>query len=154
MKKLHLLFLLVLFINCSSDNLTIKKVHILSLPENMQGATSVGCDWTFFGHVDVMEDTLISNKKYISEFEKYFNNLKALDTFRYGPDVRIKCLVSYKQKDRIADTLCFGEFGGIVLNGQHMQNDSLFLEFIKKTVYPHRGNLIEKVQRYREKHGL
>jgi len=128
MNKFYIL-LLCLFTGCCTQ-VEIKDVFILSLPKYQQ---------TFVDEASFMfaaDATFIRSADYVCEFEKYFNNLHPISEAK-NIDVRIKCLVRYKDKNRFIDTICFGEHvdENIILNGQYFRGDSLFLNFIKNMIY-------------------
>lgn len=71
---------------------------------------------------------------FLYEFEKLFEDIKPLqsDSVRFI-DPRIMAIITYK--DSIPnDTICFGEFHGICLNGVLMQDDKKMLNLVKKKI--------------------
>lgn len=71
---------------------------------------------------------------FIKEFTSYFGELRP-DTSISHIDARIMAIVTYKYIEK-KDTLCFGEYHGVDLNGTFMKDIPEFLLLVKKEVWP------------------
>ncbi|MCS4433149.1 hypothetical protein NK987_02090 [Aquiflexum sp. XJ19-10] len=71
------------------------------------------------------------DQTFLNSFENELENLKEKSV--YQPiDVRIKILIDYADK---TDTLCLGEFFGVVYNGRSFEDNSRLLDLIKSNIY-------------------
>lgn len=72
----------------------------------------------------------IEDKKIVEKIVSYYSNLKNAKEDRF--DARIHFLVHTGKK---VDTICMGEYFGIVVNGVTKEDSDVFLNFIKKEIY-------------------
>lgn len=124
---------IVLFcINCSSRKEAIEHITINYLPPVTNVITLVSCDYFDKDFSYLKKEVVLDESSFLNNFEKHLINLDDSDS-SYIIDVRIKCLI--KRDDQNIDTLCFGEYFGIVYNGILMNNNVSFLDFIKNEIH-------------------
>ncbi|MCF1753273.1 hypothetical protein [Mariniradius sediminis] len=81
--------------------------------------------------LDYSKRKQIVDQTFLKTFENELENLKEKRV--YQPiDVRIKILIDYADN---TDTLCLGEFFGVVYNGRSFEDDSRLLDLVKSKIY-------------------
>ena len=85
----------------------------------------MGGDW------DEIRKTEIYNDRFLIKFENEYNKLYDYkDTIPL--DVRIRLVIHFK--NRYIDTLCTGNYFGIVKNGKKQQNYKKIIELVKEEI--------------------
>ena len=128
-QAINLLLLASFIIVFSCKKTSIKYITVKNIP-NGNSTSRIHCDM-LDGDWDVIEHSVITDTYVLSEFEKeYAKLIIQKDTFPL--DMRIKLIIHFKNKN--IDTLCTGEYFGIVKNGSSVKNDKDFINFIKKRI--------------------
>lgn len=70
------------------------------------------------------------DKEFVTKLVSYYSNLKNTKEERF--DARIQFLVHLPTK---VDTICMGEYFGIVVNGTTKEDSEEFINFVKKEIY-------------------
>lgn len=129
---LLMISVLMVCINCRQEKEGIENVTIYYLPPFTNVITPVSCDYFDKDFSYLKKKVTFSDTSILNNFEKHLINLTISDS-SYIIDIRIKCLI--KKHNQKMDTICFGEYFGIIYNGILMNNDSSFLNFIKKEIH-------------------
>lgn len=75
------------------------------------------------------------DKIFVNKLVSYYSNLKNAKEERF--DARIQFLVHLPNK---VDTICMGEYFGIVINGTTKEDSEEFINFVKKEIYSNGSN--------------
>lgn len=127
------LFLLWFFSSCSNEK-GIQEVRIVYAPENININVPATCSDFEFELIDVKRKR-ISEKGFLRKVDDALGKLKMdleNDFSTKSVDVRIRCFVDYKEK---TDTLCLGEYEGVILNGELMNDNQVLLDLLKSNLY-------------------
>lgn len=80
-----------------------------------------------------VERKKVSENDFLQKVEREVEKLVESDKLATkSVDVRIKSFLDYGDK---TDTLCLGEFSGVILNGQLMEDNATLLELFKSNIY-------------------
>ena len=128
-KKSIFFYIIIIAFACSDDQIT--EIKVLYLPRGMTVMTPVDCSniYIFSEH---LQKGRIKNLNDKIKIKNILGQLKP-DSNANPVDARIKCFIEYGNNK--TDTLCLGEFFGILLNGERMQDDSLLFRIIKSSIY-------------------
>ena len=134
MKKigiLKLLFVAMVFIVSCSSNDKLMEMAIYHTPQEVTANYAISCV-TFDGEFEsIIQSKKISDQETLQQFDNLIDGLsngKETDV----EDIRIKVLLRYFDR---TDTLCFGEFFGVFLNGNEMTDNPELLLTIKEMIY-------------------
>ena len=112
----------------------IKGIKFVYTNEGVEMAVAVGCTPQEFDWLHNLDFKITKDPIFIKEFTSYFGELRP-DTSISHIDARIMAIVTYKYIEK-KDTLCFGEYHGVDLNGTFMKDIPEFLLLVKKEVWP------------------
>ncbi len=132
-------FMFVIFLGLYAYSISLKgqisKIKFAYGEEGVKFMIAVSCDPNDFNmSFEDLQFILCKDPVFIKKFENEFKKLNS-DPERSVIDARIMAIVYYENKSEI-DTLCFGEFHGIDLNGTFMQDNKSLLDIVKKKVWP------------------
>ncbi len=113
----------------------IKGIKFVFTNEGVEMAVAVGCIPQEFDWFHNLDFKITKDSVFIKEFTSYLNELRP-DTSVSHIDARIMAIVTYRHVEK-RDTLCFGEYHGVDLNGTFMKDIPEFLLLVKKEVWPH-----------------
>ena len=111
----------------------IEKIRFFYLPKGLNPDHSiVNCKEIFSCPKEIISDTIIKNKKFITKFISNINSLEYTSNKR-NYDFRIMCLI--KDKKKKIKKLCFGTNYLIVFEGKEMKYNNEIFELIDSTLY-------------------
>lgn len=133
--KLILINLLILgtFGSCSNDT-RLKVVKVIFGPEYATVNVPISCSSIEYDLIGIKKKR-IEDANFLKELENEVQNLKVDSENSVSDqtvDVRIKCFLEYQSK---VDTLCLGEFNGVIYNGKLMINNEGLIEMVKSNIY-------------------
>ena len=135
--KYKLIILIILLFSC--NNTKIKKVnknqdYFIEFFYHDQGVKypmRYTCGKLKSGNINSKPNyKKIKNKEYVQKIISYYSNLENNNEERF--DARIHFLVHHEKK---VDTICMGEYFGIVVNGVTKVDSKEFIDFIKEEIY-------------------
>lgn len=97
----------------------------------MTSAVRIDCRWVQSSMYQNVKNIIIRDEDFNSEFDTYHSELNESDGI-YPPDVRIRILYHH---GRETDTICMGEYFGIMVNGQQKEDSPKLLKLIKDRIY-------------------
>jgi len=128
--KLINLFLIAIILLACEKKANIDYIEVRYLPTGVSTLSPFQCSM-MDGDWDEILKTEINSDKFLIEFEEEYNKLYDYkDTIPL--DVRIKLIIHFKN-NRI-DTLCTGEYFGIIKNGKKQQNYKKIIELVKEEI--------------------
>jgi hypothetical protein len=119
--------------SCSCDN-SLQELKIVFAPQYVNINYPATCSSFEFELIDIKR-RVISEKAFLKmvayEIERLERDNQNKPSSR-SVDVRIRCLMNYGNK---VDTLCLGEYTGILLNGELMNDSQTLLDLLKSEIY-------------------
>ena len=129
MKFIYLLITATILMSCEGKS-NIDFIKVRYLPSEITPLLPFQCSM-MDGDWDKILKTEIKNDKFLIKFEKEYNKL-----YNYNDtiplDIRIELIIHFKN-NRI-DTLCTGEYFGIVKNGKKQKNYKKVIEMVKEEI--------------------
>lgn len=116
---------------CQKD---ISGIKFIFTEEGVHTPISTACTPESFNWFNKLNFSIVKDPVFINQFTLYFTELKP-DTSICAIDARIMAVITYSNLAQ-KDTLCFGEYHGIDLNGTFMKDNMELLLLIKKKIWP------------------
>lgn len=113
---------------------TISKIKFVFTSEGVTTPVAIACTPEDFNWLNELDYRIIRDSSFINKFAILFNELKP-DTSVCFIDARIMAIITYSEQVR-KDTLCFGEYHRIDLNGTFMKSNPELLLLVKKEIWP------------------
>lgn len=136
MKKDAFFILMLIMFNTSFGKENISKIKFVYGQEGVRFSIPVSCTPESFNlSFDEINFKNCRDSVFLNKFSLLVNKLKP-DSLTDHIDARIMAIVTYDNKTQ-KDTLCFGEFHGIEMNGTFMYDNKELLSLVKKQVWPH-----------------
>lgn len=133
--RIILSFILAIsWLKCSKSTNEFENMHLYYLSPDVMTQFDVNCKGGIFRHYNLLDDTLIQDKRKI---QKIYKKIQELDTTKddYTVDVRIYSYIEYTDDNRAKDTLCFDKFGNIIFNGEKMKKNDKLFNLVKDIVW-------------------
>lgn len=131
--KIIIIFLLFVTIDCFSQN-GINKIKFVFTEEGIINALATSCTVESFNEFENLDFKIIKEKEFLHKFANLFSKLEP-DSTVFVIDARIMTIISYSDIKK-KDTLCFGEYHGIDLNGSFMKDNSALHQLVRKKIWP------------------
>lgn len=125
MKKTLLSLVFLVGVSSTFGRGSISRILFIYAQPEVYTTVAMPCSLESFGGFSLgVLSKVVTDSVFISKFTPIFRQLRP-DPETYSIDARIMAIIAYSDDER-CDTLCFGEYHGIDLNGTFMvDNDSL-----------------------------
>ena len=127
------IFIIGMLSSCSIDN-ELKNVRIIYGPEYATVIVPISCSSIEYDLLGI-ERRIISENVFLQRVEIELKKLRIDSEYNLSTksvDIRIKCFLDYVAK---TDTLCLGEFSGVIFNGELMKDSHTLLTLFKSNIY-------------------